>query len=174
MNISKNDILQGGMVLGFIGTIAYAIDAHLKLKKAAEKMEIAAKDLYEETSINISDELVQRTVERAAKDEARYQVSKAMDKAAKDITNDFKTQIENVVEDEFKLQKADVAKSLKRKIDDIDIQGLRREVKAEAKEALVSKLKDDIDDLSDKYTEQIEAMTNIYETVATKIEGIGD
>ena len=174
MNLTKSDVLNGGLILGFAGTIIFAIDAHMKLKKAADKLEIAVKDLYEETVINVPDELVQRTVERAAKDEAKYQVSKAMDKASKDVIKEYKSDIQTAVDDEFKLQKSELTKTLRKKIDDVDINEIKREVKIEAKSYVAEKLKKDLDDISDKYTDQIESMSSIYSTIASKIEAIGD
>ena len=174
MNITKSDVLNGGLILGFAGTIIFAIDAHMKLKKAADKLEIAVKDLYEETVINVPDELVQRTVEKAAKDEAKYQVSKAMDKAANDVIKEYKSDIQTAVDDEFKLQKSELTKTLRKKIDDVDINEIKREVKIEAKGYVAEKLKKDLDDISDKYTDQIESMSSIYSTIASKIETIGE
>lgn len=173
-NLTKSDILAGGIIFGFAAVAAFAIDAHLKMRKAANKLEIAAKDLYEETVINVPDELVQRTVERAAKDEAKYQVSKAMDKVAKDIAKTYESDIKTAVEDEFKLQKDSLTKTLRKKIDDVDINEIKREVKAEAKSYVADKLKKDLDDISDKYTDQIESMSSIYSTIASKIESIGE
>lgn len=174
MNITKSDVLNGGLILGFAGTIIFAIDAHMKLKKAADKLEIAVKDLYEETVINVPDELVQRTVERAAKDEAKYQVSKTMDKAAKDVIKAYESDIQTAVDDEFKLQKSELTKTLRKKIDNVDINEIKREVKIEAKSYVAEKLKKDLDDISDKYTDQIESMSSIYSTIASKIEAIGE
>ena len=174
MNITKSDVLNSGLILGFAGTIIFAIDAHMKLKKAADKLDIAVKDLYEETVINVPDELVQRTVEKAAKDEAKYQVSKAMDKAANDVIKEYKSDIQTAVDDEFKLQKSELTKTLRKKIDDVDINEIKREVKIEAKSYVAEKLKKDLDDISDKYTDQIESMSSIYSTIASKIEAIGE
>ncbi|SFU32751.1 hypothetical protein [Butyrivibrio sp. INlla21] len=172
--ITKSDILAGGIILGFLGTIIYAIDVSSKLKTVASKLDKSVKELTSDVEIEIPTELVNRQVEKAVREEAKYQVERAMADARKDVVKKYATEIENVVEDEFKLQKADVAKTLKKKIDDIDIQEIKRQVKIEARDACVQKLKNDIDDLSDKYTEQIESMTSIYETVANKIQSIGD
>lgn len=172
--ITKNDILAGGIILGFLGTIIYAIDVTSKLNTVASKLDRSVKEITSDMEIDIPVELVNRQVEKAAREEAKYQVERAMTDARKDVVKKYASEIENVVEDEFKLQKSDVAKTLRRKIGDIDIQEIKRQVKLEARDACVQKLKDDIDDLSDKYTEQIESMTSIYETVANKIQSIGD
>ncbi len=169
------DILAGGMILGFVGTIIYAIDVTSKLNYISNKLNRRIDELTSsDVEIDIPKDLVENAVKKAARTEAKYQVERAMADATKSIVKEYSAAIENVVEDEFKLQKSDVAKTLKRKIDDIDISEIKRQVKIEAKDACIAKLQNDLDDLSDKYTEQISAMTNIYETVASKIESIGD
>ena len=171
--LDKDTLLGLGILAGFACTLYFAIDAHIKLNKAADTLKLTREELLSE-DIKIDPAFVEDAVRKAADREASYYVSKAMDKAAKEIAEGYKEKIVDVVEYEFELQKADVAKQLKRKIQDIDISEIKRQVKIEAKEACIEKLKDDLDDLSDKYTEQIESMTSIYETVANKIQSIGD
>lgn len=174
MNLSKNDILAGAVFSAFAITIMYAIDATHKLRVISDRLDMTVKDVVDGMDIKVSEKLVNAAVEEEVKKEVKYCVEKAANKAAGDIVSGYKTEIRNVVEDEFAKQKDEVAKSLKRKIDDIDIRELKREVVREAKEATASKLKKDLEDISDKYTEQIESMTNIYSTIASKIEAIGD
>lgn len=174
MNLSKNDILAGLVLTGFVGTIFYAVDVTRKLQKVSEKLDKSVKELVNSSDIDIPEELVTRAVESEVKKEVKYQVEKAANKAASDIVLSYKSEIRNVVEDEFTKQKDEVAKSLKRKIDDIDIRELKREVVREAKADCANKLKKDLEDISDKYTDQIESMTSIYSTIASKIEAIGD
>lgn len=174
--IKENLLYAAAGVIGtaFLGMCGVAGSAIHKLNKVSEKLDIAVDDLYKETVINVPEELVNRTVERAAKDEAKYQVAKAMDKVRKDVVEAYRSDIKTAVEEEFKLQKGDLTKTLRKKIDDVDINEIKREVKVECKDYVAKKLKKDLDEISDKYTEQADAMVGIYSTIASKIEGIGD
>lgn len=174
--LKENLIMAVAGVIGvaFVGVCAIAIKEARNLKKVSERLDIAVEDLYKETVINVPEELVNRTVERAAKDEAKYQVEKAMLKVRNQVVDEYKSDIKTAVEEEFKLQKSDLAKTLRKKIDDVDINEIKREVKLEAKQYVADKLKKDLDDISDKYTDQIESMSSIYSTIASKIEAIGD
>lgn len=174
MNLTKNDILAGVVATGFVGTIIYAIDVTRKLKIVSDKLDRSVDELVSTEQIDIPQDLIRRSVEKAVKEEAEYQVSRAMTNAAHDIVEKYKEDIEIAVENEFDKQKSGLAKSIKTKIDDIDISKLKREVVREAKEDCANKLKKDLEDISDKYTEQIESMTSIYSTIASKIEAIGD
>lgn len=173
MVITKNDIFVGSFVATAVITTAMALVEMARLHKATKKLDVTVEKLTDK-DIDISEEIIETSVKRAAEREARYQVNKAMEKAAKDVVREFESKISTAVEEEFKLQRDDVAKTLKRKISDIDISEIKRQVKMEAKQACLDKIKGDLDDLSDKYTEQIESMASIYETVANKIQSIGD
>ena len=174
MNLTKNDILSGLIATGFVVTICYAIDSTNKLRTISDRLNMSVEDLVDGVNIDISEKLVKEAVEAEVKKEAKYQVEKAASKAAGDVVASYKSEIRNVVEDEFEKQKGEVAKSLKRKIDDIDIRELKRDVVREAKADCANKLKKDLEEISDKYTDQIESMTSIYSTIASKIESIGD
>ena len=174
MSLTKNDILGIGIILGFVGTISYAIDCSRKLKAVSDKMDIAVRDLVKADNIDIPKELIEKSVEKAVKDEAQFQVARAMTNVANKVVEEYRDDIETAVENEFEKQKGSLAKALKTKIDDIDISKLKREVVREAKEDCANKLKRDLEDISDKYTEQIDSMTSIYQTIASKIESIGD
>ncbi len=173
MVITKNDIFLGGFVVSSIAVVTAALFEMRTIHKVSKKLKRTTEDLIDE-DIDISEEIIEDAVDRAVERFARVEVSKAMDKATGKIIEKYKTEIENAVEEEFNLQKGEVAKTLKRKIDNIDISEIKRQVKLETKQACVEKLKNDLDDLSDKYTEQIESMASIYETVANKIQAIGD
>lgn len=174
MNLSKNDILIGAAISAFVGVVAYALDANRKLKAVSEKLNMTVKDLVNGIDINVSESLVNDAVEREVRKEVKYYVEKAANKAAGDIVKEYKSDIQTAVDDEFKLQKGELAKTLRRKIDDVDINEIKREVKIEAKSYVAEKLKKDLDEISDKYTDQIESMSSIYSTIASKIESIGE
>jgi hypothetical protein len=175
MNVTftKENIIFGGLALCALVSSIFALKASSDLKKIERRLDKTIDEIKDD-GIDISEDLVSDIVERAAKDEARYQVSKAMDKASKDIVKEYKSDIKTAVDNEFKLQKDSLTKTLRKKIDDVDINEIKREVKIEAKAYVAEKLKKDLDDIADKYTDQIESMSNIYSTIASKIETIGD
>lgn len=174
MQLNKNDILAGLIISGFAATIIYAIDCANKMRTISNRLNMTVKDLVDGVNINVSETLINESVEKEVKKEVKYQVEKAANKAAADIVSSYKSEIINVVEEEFENQKDEVGRSLRKKIEDIDLRELKREVVREAKEDCARKLKKDLEEISDKYTEQIDSMTSIYSTIASKIESIGD
>ena len=173
-NLTKNDILGLGIIAGFVATIGYAISCTQKLNAVSDRLNMTVKDIVDGVNIDIPETLINDAVKDAVNKEARYQVEKAANKAAGDVVKEYKSDIQTAVDEEFKLQKSELTKTLRKKIDDVDINEIKREVKIEAKNYVAEKLKKDLDDISDKYTDQIESMSNIYSTIASKIESIGD
>lgn len=174
MTLSKTDIFAGVVLSAFAATIIYAIDSTTKLRTISDRLNMTVKELVDGVNIDISESLVNEAVEKEVRKEVKYCVEKAANKAAGDIVKEYKSDIQTAVDEEFKLQKSELTKTLRRKIDDVDINEIKREVKIEAKNYVAEKLKKDLDDISDKYTDQIESMSNIYSTIASKIEAIGD
>lgn len=170
--MNKNEIIFGGLSLAVIVSCTFAVVEALKLRNVSDKLDIAASHLS--GKVNIDEDIVSSVIDKVVKEEAKVQVSKHMDKAAQLIASTYNRKIQNAVEEEMKLQRNDLEKQLKKRISNIDISELKRRVMTEAKEECMNKLKDDLDSLSDKYTEQVESMASIYETIASKLEAIGD
>lgn len=173
MMLTRSEIVLGGLIFTNLAALIIAGFEASRLKKVNKEFSDAVKKVVNDEVV-ISDEFIDRAVEKEIEKEARYQVGRSVDKAIERVAKSFESEIKNKVEDEFKLQQYDVKKEMQRQIGNIDIRDIKREVIAEAKQAATQKLKNDLEDISDKYTEQLDAMTNIYQTVASKIESIGD
>lgn len=171
--MNKNEIIFGGLVIGNIVTAIVAIYEAVKLRDISNEFGLATKRIVSD-EIDIDEVLVNSAVKKAVEREASYHVDKACEKAAKKIISSFESEIKNAVEDEFKIQRDGVAKEMKRQIGQIDIRDIKREIVAEAKSECAKKLKNDLEEISDKYTDQLDSMTTIYQTIASKIESIGD
>lgn len=169
----KEDIIIAGLsIFSFVTTIAAIVCAD-ELRRASNVLDTTTEKLVSK-DIDISDELVEKIVEKAVDREASYHIRKSLDKAADKIADRYESEIKTAIEEEMKIQRSDLEKTLKKKIGNVDISEIKRKVMAEAKDACMEKIKDDLDELSDKYTEQVESMASIYETVANKIQSIGD
>ena len=174
MKITKNDALQGGMILGFIGTIGYAILVTIKLAKVSDKLDRAVDNLVDTKEIDIPKDMINRSIERAVDREVRNQVGDACNKAVKDIEKDIHKEVKASVEEEFEKQKGSIGKELKRQVNDLDINEIRKEVIREAKDTAANKFKHDLDDILEKHNDELESVTRIYSSIADKISSIGD
>ncbi len=174
MKITKNDILQGGMILGFVSTIAYAISVTVKLHKVSDKLDRAVDNLVDTKEIDIPKDMINRSIERAVDREVKAEVASVCEKAVKDIEKDIRSEVKSNVEAEFNKQKDSIARELKRQVNNLDISEIRREVVREAKDTAANKFKHDLDEILDKHNDELESVTRIYSSIADKISSIGD
>ncbi len=173
--MTKNDLkvlANFGVIGGFAATIGYAIKVTTDLRHVSQKMDIAVKDLVHKASIDVPQDMINRSIERAVTTEVRYQVEKSCSSAVATVRSDITKEIRNTVDDEFQRQKDDVAKELKRKINLLDISEIRKEVIKEAKDTAAAKFKSDLDDILEKHNEELESVTRIYSSIADKISSI--
>lgn len=170
--MTKNEIIGIGVIAGFVATVGYAIKVTTDLKDVSNKMDMAVKDLVNKTNIDIPQDMINRSIERAVTTEVRYQVEKACGSAVTAVRSDITKEIKSTVNDEFQRQKDDVAKELKRKINNLDISSIRQEVIKEAKDTAAEKFKSDLDDILEKHNEELESVTRIYSSIADKISSI--
>lgn len=172
--MTKNDIkliVEIGAVIGWVGTLAYSISANLKLNKVAAKLDIAVDDMIESNQIEIPTDMIERSVVKIAERKYDMAIRNACDEAVTRTRNDFDNRIKVAVADEFNIQKAEVAKEMKRKINSIDISAIRREVVEEAKETAAEKFKSDLDDILAKHNEELDNVSTIYASIAEKLSG---
>lgn len=174
MNFTGRDALGLGVLTGFIGTIIYAAVVTHKLSVISNKLDKSVNDLYLDKDIQIPDELIKKSVERAATEEARFHVEREFASACKQVVAQYHDDIQNIVNEEFEAQKDQVALTIKHKIDAIDLSSIRKEVIKGVDAACTEKLRGDLEEISDKYTKQLDAMVDIYTTVADKISRIGE
>lgn len=172
--ITKTDILQGGCILGFVGTIIYAIKVTVELNKVSDKLDRAVDNLVDTKEIDIPKDMINRSIERAVDREVRAEVSATCKQAVKDVERDIRKEIRENVDEEFKKQKGEVAKELKRQINDLDITEIRKEVVREAKNTAAEKFKHDLDDILDKHNDELESVTRVYTSIADKLSSMGD
>ena len=171
--MTKTDVIFGSLIVTNLVALFIAGYEASKLKEVKDELEKGVTKIVN-GEVEISDEYIDKCVDRAVDREVRYQVNKATEKCISGIIKSFETEVKNLVEDEFKIQQYDVKKEMQRQIGQIDIRDIKREVVREAKDAAAKKLKADLEDISDKYTEQLDSMTSIYSTIASKIESIGE
>jgi len=170
--MERNELIGIGVIAGFAATIGYAIKVTMDLKNVSQKMDIAVKDLVHKTSIDVPQDMLDRSIERAVTTEVRYQVEKSCSSAVSAVRSEITKEIKNTVNNEFQRQKDDVAKELKRKINNLDISSIRQEVIKEAKDTAAAKFKSDLDDILEKHNEELESVTRIYSSIADKLSSI--
>lgn len=164
MNNTAEKIMAGTFAFGTVSLAAYKfIELHRK-KKATEAIDSLADHIH----LDLNDPYIKAYVEQAVSQEAY----KAAAKAANDIMKLHESKIASAVSAEVKNQKDILAGSVKSaiatKVGKLNIEDIKKEALAEAKEMAAEKLREDMEDILDNYKEGLDNMTAIYKAIAEK------
>jgi uncharacterized membrane protein YheB (UPF0754 family) len=122
----------------YLGVISYKNDE--KLKDICKKLDTTVDKLIKEDDITINQQIVDSATEKAATKASKEAIDNAnkalVSKVSSKINDKLETEINNIREQIEPM----VKKQLENKVADIDIYELRRDVKKEVKERIVSKL----------------------------------
>ena len=164
------DALLGlaGICIGFIG-VGYAFGARKKLNDISDKLDKSIDELSDNVSVDIPDCMIDRAVEQAVEREAKTAVKTATDRVVSDLESKIKMEVSSAVADERTKIQESVKKEIEKKVSRIDIDDLRREVVAEAKEAAAEKLNGSLDDILEKFNDELHSVSKIYSSIAKAI-----
>lgn len=165
--MSKFDNMVGlfGAAIGMIG-IGYALGTHSKMAKVSEKLDMSIEDLASKTPVDIPDSIVEHATEKAVAYEVKQAVSKVTDVVLKDVKRDIHKQVSDAVESEYSDIKDIVLAEVTNEAAKIDVKRVRADVERAAKEAVLEKLDDNMDDILESFNDQLKNTSRIYNSIA--------
>lgn len=167
--MTKNDVF--GIVFGFTGLVAigYAIGTHTKMAKISERLDQSINDLSDNMEFDIPEKLINKAVEKAAKDEAKRAVETATKEAIEQVKKDIHAKIQQEVEKEYDSIKDSVLKEITVSASKIDTNRVRRDVEEAAKKAALDKFDDNLDDILEKFNDNLTNTSKIYSSIRDAI-----
>lgn len=168
MKIEINAGSLMGVVVGLIGT-GFAIGSTLKMRKLAGKLDRTVNQVIDSSEIELSETVVNKAVAKAADKAA----AKAVTSATKEVIGAIKADISKQVSDEVYKSYSDVSAAVKTRVATevakIDRGRLSSEIRKEAKEAVLSKFSNDLDDILEKYNTDLSNISKIYQSISSSI-----
>lgn len=162
-----------GFVVGLVG-IGYAAGTRSKMNQISEKLDKSLDDIVRDSRIDIPNGLIERAVERSVEAKTRIAidntVSRAMDKADSIIRSSVSTAIKN----QYGELKNRVLGEMTKRVSNINEERLRDDIYNAAKEKAVEKFEANLDDILEKFNNDLENVGKIYKSIAnvmTKNEG---
>lgn len=150
--------------LGILG-IGYGLAMHTKLAKVSERLDKSIDELAGKTNIDISEELINQAVEKAATAEAKKAVEKATAEALAELRKDIHKSVTEAVDKEYDNIKDEVLKKTTEAAAKIDVARVRRDVER----AAVTKYECNLDDILDKFNDNLSNTSKIYSSIASAI-----
>ena len=170
ITITKADLIGWGVIAGVGGALLFGIRSSIKMGRVSDKLGIAVKDLKNKSSVQVSQAIIDRAARDAADEAVTAAVRRAVDDTTVAIRDDVTRQVRDAVQNRYSEISKEVSKELKKQIMKIDIHELREEVKDDAKDLIMEKLKDDMDMILDNYNNQLENVGTIYSSIADKFK----
>ena len=137
-----------------------------KLQRIAHKVDMSVDTLAEKTPVDISTVLIDKAVQRAVDREVGAAVSAASNTAVRRISDDMDTQIRRSVAASYSNIEDSVSTEVARQVSNLDINRLKQDVTAKAKQAVVEKFDGHLDDIIDDFKKNLENVSKIYGSIA--------
>jgi cell fate (sporulation/competence/biofilm development) regulator YmcA (YheA/YmcA/DUF963 family) len=164
MKITAEQIMAGTLAFGTVSFTTYKFIELYRKKKATDAIDSLADHIH----LDLDDPYIREYVQEAV----RQEIYKAAAKAANDVVKMQEGKITSSVNAEIKAQKDILAGSVKsaiaNRVGKLNIDDIKKEALAEAKEMASDKLREDMDDILDNYKQGLDNMATIYKAISEK------
>ena len=170
----NNDIIN--ILIGIAGLvgIGYAIGTHTKLARVSERLDKGIDELANNMEIDISEDLVDKAVEKVVQAEAERAVESATRESIAALKREIHAQVLTAVNSEYDNLKDSVLKEITNEAAKIDASRVRRDVEKAAKEAALKKFDDNLDDILEKFNDSLDNTSRIYSSIREAITKSSD
>lgn len=155
----NNDIINILFAAAGLVGVGYAVCAHTKLARISERLDKSIDDLASGTEIGIPEELINKAVEKAVQDEAARAVNKATNETILALKREIHSEVQKAIDKEYESVKDSVLKEITASASKIDAARVRRDVESAAKEAVLEKFNENLDNTTKIYSSIRETLT---------------
>ncbi len=166
MNYKKLGCL--GVIFG-VAAVGYSMYVNAKMQKLSNKIGESIDKMSKDIDVNVPDILVEKAVEKAVDREVGRTVNYATSQLTKDIRSDIRKEVKETVQSIYSDIKRDVVKEVERQVGNIDISSVRKEVVEKGKQAALEKLNNSLDEILDKFNQDLHNVSKIYESIANRM-----
>lgn len=157
-------------VISFVGITVYSIATTKKLNRLANKFGIAVDQISNVSEIDIPQHVIDEAMNQAVQKAADKQVRIAATAITNSISADMRKEIKVLVDDASKDLKRDVEDEMRRQVKNVDISDIKKDVVKELKESAEKRMNEELDDIIEKHSDQLESISRIYKSIADKME----
>lgn len=155
--------LVGGSVAVVCGVTAYI---GRKLNKLAKKVGMSIDDLAKAEATDIRQEMIERSIEKAAGREVRKYAQEASDEALRGIKAEVKRQVKTAMDESFDELKSTVEEEIVKQASAIDHQALKKDVTEKAKAKILEKFDGNLDDILKDFSDNLDRVKKIYTSIS--------
>lgn len=138
--------------------------------KSRQMIRVAVRQIGDGVDVEVSDELVNAAVKKAAEDQIRRAVRDAKERTMMDLREDTKVQVAKAVKENYDKITEGVAERIGNECGRIYKDEILSDIKDKAAEKLEEKLDSNLDEITDGFAKNLNNMGKIYEALADKLE----
>ena len=152
-------------ILVTIGGVGYIGYLHSKINELSSMVQVAVDDLAAQTEITISDDILDRAVQKAVDREVSYISTRIV----RDLNSEIRSEVKKSVDLSSVTIKSLASKEIERQVRNIDISDMEKEVVNRAKDAIAEKFDKKLDGILDDFNDQLQSVQKIYSSIAKSI-----
>lgn len=161
-----SSVFRGVTATAAVGGAIYCAST---MKKDKRLIENAVSAIGDKVDVEVSQDLIDMAVARAVEKQVKNAVNTVVRQNWTDIQDLTKDSVNKaVVKNQDKIESA-VAERMAKELDKVDRDELVNDIKDKAKDALVEKLDSKLDDITDTYSQNLDSMSKIYNSLADKL-----
>lgn len=156
----------GGFVVGLVG-IGYAIGARKRLNDICDKIDTTIDEVSWNLDVKVEDAIVMDAVDKAVD----LRVGREVNYAVKDVSDEIRSEVRTAVKTVY----PDIRKACTEKITDemskINVKELSDSIREDASKKVAEKFDGQLDDILDKFNNDLHNVSKIYASIADKMSG---
>lgn len=166
MKLNSDSLFSFGVFgLGLIA-IGYAIGVHSRMKAVADKLDTSIDKIANDAEVEIPSKLIEHAVQKAVDRESYTAVRRATDVVVESLKREIGDQVSTAVKASYDSIADNVTSEIAKNVAKIDEARLKKEVVAKAKEQIVEKFDDKLDDLLEEFNGNLQNVSRIYKSIA--------
>lgn len=137
-----------------------------KLSKLTKKVGMAVDDMAKTEAKDIQQELIERSVEKAAKQEVRKYAEQASNEALQSVKSEVKMQVRKSVDEAFDDLKKSVEDEIADQVANIDHHALQKDIVDKAKKKILEKFDGSLDDVLKDFQDDLNRVKKIHTSIS--------
>lgn len=151
---------------GAAALVVGGVAMYMKLDGIARKLDTSIGELSRKSKLDVDASIVEKAVQLSVNREVGYMVTSAANAIVRDASADMRVKVDRAVNSVYKDVTDAVSKEVAKHVANLDMGALTAKVRTEAKEAILEKFDDNLDDVLGDFKENLGHVSKIYGSIA--------
>lgn len=155
----------GAMIAGVVA-VGYSWHSRSKVNQVCDLIENSIDEISRTTDIEVPQSVVDIAIDRAVDREVNNVIRSLSRETVNKVRSDLQKEVKDSVTNSFSDIKTSVSQEVRKQVSLIDISDLKKEIRDEAKEKVISKFDGDLDSLLNEFNQNLQNVSKIYNSIA--------